>query len=70
MAAVDQVNVSALAVAGDEDVIRGLISSMFWSWYRKNINVQITIVKFWFISRAVYVRDLRPLFELLFGNEP
>jgi hypothetical protein len=69
MAAVDQVDVTALQIAGDESAIRALIGGIFWAWFRDHQDQKVTTIKVWFISRTVYVRDLRAIFELLFGKE-
>lgn len=70
MAAVDQVNVAGIAATGDEEGTRKAISAMFWLWYDTHKSTKVTEVSFWFIRKTVYVDDLFPLFELLFGAHP
>jgi hypothetical protein len=69
MAAIDQVDVTALQVAGDETVVRALVGSMFWKWYHEHQDQKVTTIRVWFISKTVYVRDLQAIFVLLFGPE-
>lgn len=46
------------------------IAPFFWSWYDSNQGLKITSIHVWIISRTIYVRDLMPLFVLLFGSHP
>jgi hypothetical protein len=51
------------------DILRKLVSAEFWRWYNAHSDQQLTKVKVWIFSKTVRVKDIRPLFELLFGEE-
>lgn len=70
MYAVEEIDTTGLANTTNEDEIRKSISAMFWMWYQTHAEQKVTTVKFWFISKTVYVRDLHSLFQLLFGPQP
>lgn len=48
--------------------IRDIMAREFWAWYYQNQDRTVTTVKVWFLSKKVRVRDLRPIFVLLFGE--
>lgn len=45
------------------------IAALFWAWYEANLDDKITLKIFKFPIR-VKVRQLRPVFEKLFGPAP
>lgn len=67
MAVLQELNVSQLAAASNEQLIREIVSKLFWTWYFSNQDRKITTIRVWFIRRTIYVRDIRGVFELLFG---
>ena len=67
MAALDEVSVKHLEPQTTQDLIKKSISAMFWSWYVANLDREVTTIKVWFIRKKVYVRELKSIFELLFG---
>ena len=68
MYAVEEVNVSGLVAGTNAEGIREEIAAIFWAWFNNHRDQKVTTVKFWFISKTVYVRDLYDLFVLLFGH--
>lgn len=70
MAAIDEMPVARLSSATASNDIKKIINVMFWSWYVANQNLKVVTVKWLFISKTLYVRDLKVLFELLVGPEP
>lgn len=67
MAALDEVNVDHLEPQTTQDVIKRSIAKIFWAWFNINLDREVTTIKVWFLRKKVYVRDLRSIFELLFG---
>lgn len=41
---------------------------LFWLWFNHYKNTEIVAVKLWFIKFKIKVKDLRPIFNLLFGG--
>lgn len=52
------------------DLIQVIVAPLAWRWYRAHENDVLLSVGKWFIRFNVRVRDLRPLFVTLFGEEP
>lgn len=50
-----------------ESVIREIISKSFWVWYFMNTERRLTTLRWWIFRKTFVVRDLYPVFELLFG---
>jgi hypothetical protein len=46
------------------------VKRFMWEWFYQNSELTIYKLKVYFISKTVRVRDIRPVFELLFGPEP
>ena len=51
------------------EAARKAIGDDMWRWFRENQNVSILKVKKWIFSWTFKVKDVRFLFELLFGPE-
>jgi hypothetical protein len=51
------------------EAARKAIADDMWRWFRENQNVSIFTVKKWIFSWTIKVKDVRFLFELLFGPE-
>jgi len=41
---------------------------LFWLWFNHHKSTEIVAVKLWFIKFKIKVKDLRPIFNLLFGG--
>ena len=67
MSVLRELDVSQIAQSSNEQFIREVVSKLFWTWYFSNQDRKITTVKVWFITKTIYVRDIRGVFELLFG---
>jgi hypothetical protein len=50
-------------------VQRAALSAVFWEWYRNHSDDVIIKRKIVLFSVTIRVRDLRALFEVLFGQE-
>lgn len=48
---------------------REWISRLFWEWYDLHLDEHISI-KIWKLPVKIRVRQLRPVFERLFGSKP
>ena len=67
----DQVILDNFLFGGlDLDDVQTFVGKFFWRWYAENQNDVIVTVGKWFVKFNVRVRDLRPLFVRLFGDEP
>lgn len=58
---------SEAAASGSEQGIKDAIARFFWEWFREHeddVLIKKTII---FFSISIKVRDLRFLFEMLFG---
>ena len=69
MSALQQIDVTPLCEELTAVDIRSKISAIFWLWFYSHQDERVTTVKVWFISKTLYVRDLRSIFILLFGPE-
>jgi len=67
MAALDEINVDALEPETTSDIVKDSIAKLFWHWYHMNLDHPVTTIRVWFIRRTVQVKDLKAIFELLFG---
>lgn len=52
------------------DIFQELLREEAWEWFEENRDDELLRVRKWFFSFSVRVRDLRPLFEILFGPQP
>ncbi len=55
------------ASATNWEFLRPLISKAFWGWYSLHADRKLTTIKWLFISKTIYARDLESVFILLFG---
>lgn len=67
MAVLNSLDLTRVAESSNQQVLREILSTLFWSWYEDNKTQTITIRR-WFFNWTVTLEDLRPLFVLLFGN--
>lgn len=65
--AISEINFSALSQETKENIIRQLVGKLFWEWYYGNLDRKLTTIRWWFIRKTIYVRDLYGVFEILFG---
>lgn len=79
MAAIDHVEItptqlSMATVRGQDakDFIRLVIAGYMWGWYKDNLQKHVYTVSLFrgLIRHKIYVKDLHPLFTLLFGPRP
>lgn len=75
MAVIDQVRVNDLITSGSiaSDVVAEVkkrISAAFWIWFRAHQDDVLMQKKFLMISVSLRVKQLRPLFNDIFGTEP
>lgn len=67
MAALDEINVDTLEPETTSDIVKDSIAKLFWHWYHMNLDRPVTTIRVWFIRRTIQVKDLKAIFELLFG---
>jgi hypothetical protein len=67
MAALDEINVEELEPSTTSDIAKEAIAKLFWHWYHMNLDRSVTTIKVWFFRKTVTVKDLKGIFELLFG---
>ena len=67
MAVVNQINIGVPGIA--VDLLRALVAKEFWKWFVTHSNDRIK-VKVWIFRPSVKVRELEPLFLMLFGPNP
>lgn len=67
MAALDEINVQELEPQTTSDIAKDAIARLFWHWYQMNLDRPVTTVKVWFFRKTIQVKDLKGIFELLFG---
>ena len=70
MSALKEIDFSSVSSETNENVIRELVSGLFWTWYSHNTDRKLTTLRVWFIRKTIFVRDLSNIFELLFGPNP
>ena len=69
MAVIDQINVAVVSsVSNNPDATRNVIAGQFWIWFDRHQEDRVTTVKIWLFHKTLYVRDLRPIFVMLFGD--
>lgn len=52
------------------DAARALISQAAWHWFVLNRDLRVVTIKWWFIRKTVYLRDLEDVWEMIFGPKP
>ena len=52
-----------------KDFVRETISKLFWKWYFANKDDKLVKVGWWIFAK-IYLRDLKSVFEMLFGSAP
>ena len=69
MAALNEINVTTLVPAKSQEAIRAIIGQLFWNWYQSNKDDKLVRLSLFhgLIKKTVYLRDLEPALELLFG---
>jgi hypothetical protein len=67
MAALDELNLEELVPETPKDVVKETISKLFWMWYTQNEYRELKTIKLWIFRKRIVVRDLKQIFELLFG---
>ena len=69
MSALNQIDVTDLIPAHTQTAIRNIINRLFWQWYEENKDDKLTRISLFrgLIRKTVYLRDLQPALELLFG---
>jgi len=67
MAYIDQIQISGIT-SGVVNIARRSFAVELWKWYEEHRNDKITAIKVWFINVKIHVRDVRPLFVILFGE--
>lgn len=69
MSALNEVYKSVIIPESVKEQTKAFINKLFWEWFHQNYNRKLTTIKFWIISKSIYVRDLRDIFTILFGPE-
>jgi hypothetical protein len=67
MAALDELNLEELVPETPKDIVKETINKLFWLWYTQNEYRELTTIKLWIFRKKLTVRDLKQIFELLFG---
>lgn len=67
MAVIHDITIQPTALATDS-AIRAAIAAEFWRWYAAHEETEITRINWWVIHKTVRVKDVRPVFVLLFGE--
>jgi hypothetical protein len=62
-----ELNLKEAEAVATESIIREIISKAFWAWYFLNSDRHLTTLRWWIFRKTFIVRDLQPVFELLFG---
>jgi hypothetical protein len=71
MSALQEVNLLDFTIKQrEQDKFRKVVADVFWSWFESNHDTKVTTVQFWIVKKSIFVRDLRSIFELLFGPQP
>lgn len=68
MAALDELNLEELVPETPKDIVKETINRLFWIWFTQNEYRELTTIKVWIFRKKVVVRDLKQIFELLFGH--
>lgn len=69
MRVLDEVDLSGVQYITNKDAIKENLSKIFWEWFDKNEDMYITKISLFrgLVKKKIYVRDLEPIFKLLFG---
>jgi hypothetical protein len=67
MAALDELDLEQLVPETPKDVVKETINKLFWMWYTQNEYRELKTIKLWIFRKRIVVRDLKQIFELLFG---
>lgn len=69
MAVLNQLNLKEAGISSDVAFIKSLIAREFWAWFELHKEDKIISIGIWFLRKTVRVRDIRSVFELLFGAQ-
>ena len=69
MAVLSQINLKEAELSTNVDFIKSLIAREFWIWYEQHKEDKIVSVGFLFLRKTVRVRNIKFVFELLFGAQ-
>jgi hypothetical protein len=61
-------DLSEMESATSQAAMRDVLGAVFWAWYAQNEDRALLVVRKWFVRHTFVVRDLRPVFVLLFGE--
>lgn len=67
MSVLAKINLKEAETSQNVAFIKLLIAREFWKWYEEHQNDKIVKLKILFISKTVRVKDIKFVFELLFG---
>lgn len=67
MSALREANLDAYSVENQE-WFKAIVAQMFWRWYESNQETLVTTISVWVFKKKIFVKDLRSLFEILFGE--
>lgn len=71
MSALQHFDLDSYSVAPhQQDWYKELVAQMFWRWYDANKEMLVTTISVWVFKKKIFVKDLRSLFEILFGSAP
>ena len=71
MAAVNDIDVTQLAITSNKDIVKTWINKLFWNWYDSNYNYKFRISLFRGLLRpTITIKDVYPVFIILFGPRP
>jgi len=69
MAVIYEINTQNAAIPRElMDLAREIIKMGFWQWYVEHNMMKITTIKWLFVRKTIYVRDLHSVFVMLFGT--
>lgn len=66
----DELPLEEIAPETTTDNIKRFLALMFWNWYQVNQDDKLVRIDYWIFHKTMKVRDLKPVFELLFGPQP
>ena len=72
MAAIDEINLGGLDAQGEwiSASVRQAFAAQLWGWIHANADREVYTLRLWVITKTLRVRDLHPVFTLLFGPDP
>lgn len=72
MAVIHDLNVkgSSFVQQAEMNILKELFAEQFWQWFDDHLELEVLKINWKIIRKTFRVKDIKPIFVLLFGEHP